>query len=102
MFQEGFFNIHNKALISVDFLMDFANTMSSGSGLIEYLQNRILLLSECEGTRTDVRTNISNMSKDIEKMCIAVLSKLITDLDLNEFCCLICGNCPKIINSGEC
>ena len=84
----------------MDFLLDFDNMLNSGTGLIEVIQNRILLLSEREGTIKDVRTNLSNVSKDIEKMCIAVLSKLITDLDLNAVCCLICGCCPKIINSG--
>lgn len=31
--------------------------------------------------------------------CVAVLSLLITPSDLDHVLCLVCGNCPKIINS---
>ena len=102
MYNQGFFTIHNKAMISVDFLFDFDNMLGSGSGTIENIKKKILLMGQCEGLPTDdVKTNISNLCKDIEKMCVAILSLLITDLDLDAVSCLICACCPKIINSGK-
>lgn len=102
MHDKGLFNIHNKAIISVDFLYDFDSMLSSGSGLIESIQSRILLLGQREGIPIkDLKTNLSNLSKDIENMCCAVLAVMVTGVDLDAVTCLICGCCPKIINSGE-
>ena len=99
MYDKGLFSIHNKALLSVDFLLDVKNFLTSGSGLIDQISNRIVLMSECEGLSCDVKINLSNISKEIEKMSIAVLSLLITDMDMDSVLCLLCGCCPKIINS---
>lgn len=102
LYDHGLFTIHNKMMISVDFLLDFENMMDSGCGLIEFIKKRILLMGQCGGiSYEDLKTNISNISKDIENMCCAVLSLLLTGGDLDSVMCLICGNCPKIINSGK-
>ena len=102
MYEHGLFTIHNKAMISVDFLLDFDNMMDSGSGLIESIKNRIMLMGQREGISVeDLKTNITNVSKDTEKMCCAVLSLLVTGVDMDAVVCLICGVCPKIINSGR-
>ena len=102
MYDKGLFSVHNKAMISVDFLLDFDNNLCSGSGLIENMQNGIMLMGQREGISSDnLKVNISNISKDLENMCVAVLSSLVTGVDLDAVSCLICGACPKIINSGK-
>ena len=40
-----------------------------------------------------------NHAIDIELACIAVISTLITPEDMDNVMCLICGACPKIVNS---
>ena len=101
MYDRGLFNIHNKALISVDFLLDFDNMLDSGTGLIDSIKKRILLMGEREGIpSSSLKTNLSNICKDMENMCCAVLALLVTNTDMDAVTCLICGCCPKIINSG--
>ena len=99
MFKKGFFPIHNRFLISVDFLLDFYNTLTVGSSSIETIKKKLELLGLCEDISEHVEKNLVNHASDIEMACIAVISLLITPQDMDDVTCLVCGACPKIVNS---
>lgn len=100
MYQFGMFPIHNSFLITLDFLLDLNNSLVMGSSAIEYVKQKLRLLSDCEAISGTIETNLSNYSKDIGRACVAVLALLITPDDLNKATCALCGNCPKIVNRG--
>ena len=91
--------MHNRFLITLDFLLDFRNTLVMGTSTIEAIKQKIILLSLCEGISTQFQANLLNHCKDIEMACIGVTSLLITPEDLDLVVCLVCGVCPKVINS---
>ena len=95
MYQFGVFPIHNSFLITLDFLLDLNNSLVMGSSAIEYVKQKLRLLSDCEDISGTIETNLSNYSKDIGRACVALL---ITPDDLNRATCALCGNCPKIVN----
>ena len=99
MYKKGIFPIHNRFLITIDFLLDFYNTLAAGSGTIDTIKRKLKLLGLCEDISEHVDKNLVNHSLDIEMACIAVTSILITPQAMDEVVCLICGVCPKIVNS---
>ena len=99
LFKYGVFPIHNRFLLTLDFLLDVKNTLVQGSSAIEAIKQKICLLSMCEGLSGQLETNLSNRCKNIETACVAVLALLITPADMDRVTCLICGVCPKIVNS---
>ena len=60
----------------------------------------MVLLGLCEDISEDLKKNLVNHAKDIEIACIAVTALLISPQDMDSVQCLVCGNCPKIVNSG--
>ena len=96
MFKRGLFPIHNRFLISVDFLLDYYNTLTVGSSSIETIKKKIKLLGLCEDISEHVEKNLVNHASDIEMACIAVTSLLITPQAMDDVTCLVCGACPKI------
>jgi hypothetical protein len=99
MYKKGIFPVHNRFLLTIDFLLDFRNTLVVGSSTIETIKQKILLLGLCEDISQHLQTNLVNHCKNIEMACIAVTSLLITPADMDYVMCLVCGNCPKIVNS---
>ena len=100
MWKKGIFPVHNRFLMTVEFLLDFHNTLTLGSSTIETIQKKMVLLGLCEDISESLEKNLLNHSKDIEMACIAVISLLISPQDMDAVQCLVCGNCPKIVNSG--
>ena len=99
MYKKGIFPIHNRFLVSIEFLLEFYNTLTSGSSSIDIIKKKLRLLGLCEDISEHVENNLVNHATDIEMACIAVLSVLITPDDMDDVTCLICGACPKIVNS---
>ena len=99
MYTQGIFPLHNRFLLTVDFLLDFKNTLLQGSSCIEAINQKLVLLAMCEGISSQFESNLSNHCKNIEMACIAIISLLITPADMDHVICLICGVCPKIVNS---
>ena len=86
--------------MTVEFLLDFHNTLTLGSSTIETIKKKMVLLGLCEDISADLEKNLVNHARDIEIACIAVTALLISPQDLDSVQCLVCGNCPKIVNSG--
>ena len=99
LYSKGVFPLHNRFLITIDFLMDFKNLLVMGTSTIEAIKQRIRLLSFCEGFTEHFEVNLINHCKDIEMACVGITALLITPSDMDSVMCLICGNCPKIVNS---
>ena len=99
MYKEGIFPVHNRFLLTIDFLLDFKNTLVQGSSCIEAIKQKLILLAMCEGISSQMELNLSNHCKSIEMACIAIISLLITPADMDHVICLVCGICPKIVNS---
>jgi hypothetical protein len=70
-----------------------------GSSSIEYLTQKMKLLGACEGISDNLETNLVNHSKNIGRVCVATLALIISPDDLDNVTCLLCGNCPKVVNS---
>ena len=99
LYKMGIFPVHNRFLLTLDFLLDIKNTMVQGSSTIEAIKQKIRLISMCEGMPGQLETNLTNHCRDIEMACVAVISLLIGPADMDSVICLVCGACPKIINS---
>ena len=94
--------MHNKLMVSFDFILDLINILRTGGAMIETIQNRIRLLGGASGIGIrEVETDISSISIKLEKFTIAVANILIGVRDLDEVMCYICGSCPKIVASGK-
>ena len=91
--------MHHRFLVTFDFLMDFKNTFVQGSSCIEAIKQKLILLAMCEEISERIETNLSNHCKNIEMACIAIISLLVTPADMDHVICLICGVCPKVVNS---
>ena len=77
LYSRGLFPVHNKFLLSYDFLLDLYNLLVTGSSLIENIEAKFLLLGKCNGYDEEVlKTNLSNNVKNIEKITIATISTL--------------------------
>ena len=85
--------------MSADFLLDFYNTLVTGSSAVEYVKRKIELLGLCEGISDQLQANLQNQSLRIERACIAMLSLIISPGDLDSVTCMHCGICPKVVNS---
>ena len=94
-------SLHNKLLISVDFLLDLVNVLKTGGALIETIQQRIRLLGATNDLE-EIETDLSSISIKLEKSTIALASILIRVSDLDDVLCYVCGAAPKIVSSGEC
>ena len=88
MYEKGIFPVHNRFLITMDFLLDFRNTLVMGSSTIETIKQKIILLGFCEGLSRNFESNLINHCKDIEMACVAVTSLLITPADMDHVICL--------------
>ena len=93
--------MHNSFLVAVDFLVDFYNSLVSGSSSIDFVRQKIELLCECEGLSEAIEKNIENHSKNISRVCTAIIALLITPEDLDTVTCLLCGACPKVVNRKD-
>ena len=77
LYQEGLLPIHNKYILSFDLIMDFHNLQVTGSSLVENIEEKFLLLGKCNGfEENNLRTNLSNHTKNIEKYVIAATASL--------------------------
>ena len=57
--------------------MDFYNLLTSGSSLIANIEENILLLGKCNGqSEEQLRINLSNHAKNIEKIIIGSIAAL--------------------------
>ena len=99
LYSKGVFPIHNRFLITLDFLLEFKNLLVMGSSTIEVIKQKILLLSSCEGISEHFESNLINHCKNIEMACIGITALLVTPEDMDNVLCLVCGSCPKIINT---
>lgn len=80
--------MHNRFLLTIDFLLEFKSNLVIGSSTIETIKQKIILLGLCEGISSHLRANLSNHCKNIEMACIAVTSLLITPDDMDQVMCL--------------
>ena len=99
LYHRGLFPLHNSFLLTSDFLLDFINTLVTGSSAVEFVKSKLVLLGKCEGISEQLQTNIQNHAKRIERASIAFLSVIISPGDLNSVICMHCGVCPKVVNS---
>ena len=99
LYHRGLFPMHNSFLLTSDFLLDFLNTLVTGSSAVEFVKSKLVLLGKCEGISEQLQTNIQNHAKRIERASIAFLSVIISPGDLNSVICMHCGVCPKVVNS---
>ena len=76
-----------------------SSSVVQGSSCIEAIKQKLILLAMCEGISCQMEVNLSNRCKNIEMACIAITSLLITPADMDHVICLVCGICPKIVNS---
>ena len=103
LYEFGLIPLHNTFLLTVDLVMDLYNALVMGSGSTEYLIRKMKLLGACEEISENLETNLVNYSKNIARVCVGTLSLIISPEDLNKATCLLCGNCPKVVNSdGNC
>ena len=101
LYEKGLISLHNKFLISADFLLDLVNTLKTGGALIETIQQRIRLLGATSDIDIEeVETDLSSMSIKLEKSTIALACVLIRVSDLDQVLCYLCGAAPKIVSSG--
>ena len=102
LYEHGLISLHNKLMVSIDFILDLINVLKTGGAMIETIQHRIRLLGVASGLGVEeVEKDISNICIKLEKSAIAVASILIGVNDLDDVLCYICGNCPKIVSSGK-
>ena len=99
LYSNGLICLHNSLMISVDFLFDMINSIKTGSGMIETIQHRITLMARAGGLSVD-DVDVSNLSIKLEKAAIAFAAVIITEEDLDNVSCYLCGACPKIVSSG--
>ena len=96
-YQHGILFVHNKFMISISAILDILNTLKQSGSLIESIKDKLLLLGQLEGLDPDdMQTDLSNNSIRIEKCVIGVASLIVTEDDINDVVCYLCGNCPKI------
>ena len=101
IYSKGVICIHNKIMLSADFLLDLINVLKAGGGMIETIQLRLKLLGSAEGWSVeDIEKDITSLSIKLEKAAIAFASVLIGESDLEQVSCYLCGACPKIVSSG--
>ena len=84
-------------LLSFDYLVDLSDSLISGISIIECIKARLKLMAMREGLSESISNN--NSASMVERVTIAVSAVLITEDDLNEAICLVCGSCPKIVSS---
>ena len=99
MYEKGIFPLHHRFLVTAEFLLEFYNTLSLNSSTIEAIKKKLYLLGLCEGISHALDKNIVNMCSDLEGLCTAAVALLITPKDLDHVICMICGICPKIVNT---
>ena len=57
--------------------MDFYNLLTSGSSLIVTIEEKIILLGKCNGYSEErMKINLTNHSKNIEKVVVATIAAL--------------------------
>ena len=101
LYKNGVIFLHNKVMLSADFLMDLLNVLKAGSGMIETIQLRIRLLGNAAGISTEeISTDITALSIKLEKSAIAFGAIIIDERDLDDVTCYLCGACPKIVSTG--
>ena len=77
LFNYGLLPVHNKLMLSYDFLIDMFNQLVTGSSLVENIKSKFLLLGMCHGyKKEDLTINLTNLAKNIEKIVIATVSHL--------------------------
>ena len=77
LFAQGLIPLHNKFLLSYDLLFDLNNLNVTGSSLIDIIEAKYLLLGMCHGQKEEnLKVNLSNNAKMIEKIVIATSSTL--------------------------
>ena len=77
LYSKGLVPLHNKFLLSYDLLLDLYNLTLTGSSLVDNIEEKYLLLGMCNGYEEDeLKINLSNNSKMIEKLVIATSSAL--------------------------
>ena len=102
LYDKGLISLHNKLMVSFDFILDLINILRTGGAMIETIQNRIRLLGGASGIGIrEVETDISSINIKLEKFAIAVANIFVRVPDLNDVMCYICGACPKIVASGK-
>ena len=99
MYKKGIFPLHNRFLVTAEFLMEYYNTLSLNSSTIEAIKKKMYLLGLCEGISHLLDKNIQNLCNDLEGLCTAAIALLVTPTDLDHVICMICGVCPKVINT---
>ena len=99
MYNRGIFPLHNRFLVTAEFLLDFYNTLSLNSSTIEAIKKKLYLLGLCEGVSHLLNKNIVNLCNDLQGLCISTIALLITPADLDHVICMVCGVCPKAINT---
>ena len=101
LYDKGLISIHNKVMVSFDFLMDMINVLRTGGPLTETIQQRIRLLGvSCGIGIEEVETDLKNLAIKIEKSTVALACLLISVSDLDDVMCYICGAAPKNVSSG--
>ena len=62
---------------SYDLLLDFYNSLNSGCSLVESIESKLLLIGKQNGIPEEVfMKNLSNHSKNLEKLTIALSAAL--------------------------
>ena len=84
MYKKGIFPLHNRFLVTAEFLMEFYNTLSLNSSTIEAIKKKMYLLGLCEGISHLLDKNIQNLCNDLEGLCTAAIALLVTPTDLDH------------------
>ena len=74
-YENGILFVHNKFMLTIESILDFAQFLQTGAGFIEAAKRKIMLLGQVEGLDAEVlETNLNNTALNLEKITIATMS----------------------------
>ena len=99
-YKNGIIFIHNKFVITIEFILDLSHILQTGGGFVEAIKKKWLLLGKVEGLdKKQIEMDINSNALKLEKIVIAVMTLMMKGSDLDAVTCLICGNSPKICST---
>ena len=86
LYLHGIVPLHNKFLVSFDFLEHAKTCLATGAPLVETMERHIKMLMRREGLSEDiVNTDTRNLASRLERLSVAVTAALITGEDIRVF-----------------